>query len=208
MEKKEITFWDRFAFAYDIAQLFNHQVYREMITSIKKIMPENAHVLECAAGTGTISIGIASKAREILCSDLSLPMLKQARKKAKRKKIENITFAERNLQNLPDQKETFDVVIAANVIHLLDHPEDALQELWRVTKKDGLLIIPTFLSGMTKRKVSVLLDLYKIIGFKQKYNFTMPEYKKMLENSGLQTPKIKLLSGPIPAGFAVYKKVQ
>ncbi len=45
---------------------------------------------------------------------------------------------------LPD--ESFDVVIAANVIHLLDDPYKALSELDRVCRPGGKLIIPTYVN--------------------------------------------------------------
>ena len=76
------TFWDRFAFAYDLAEGMNKQVYREMLSNIVSLIPDNAEVLECAAGTGAISVVVAPKAKSLLCTDLSLPMLEQARRKA------------------------------------------------------------------------------------------------------------------------------
>lgn len=140
------TFWDRFAFAYDIAESLNKKVYQSMLSQTAALIPQQAKVLECAAGTGAISLAVAPKAESVLCTDLSIPMLDKARKKAKKKRLNNIMFAERDILNLSDRDESFDVVIAANVIHLLDNPNDAITQLWRVTKQNGLLIIPTFLT--------------------------------------------------------------
>lgn len=42
--------------------------------------------------------------------------------------------------------ESFDVVVAANVIHLLDEPYKALAELDRVCRKKGRVIIPTYMN--------------------------------------------------------------
>ena len=47
---------------------------------------------------------------------------------------------------LPYPDERFDVVIAANVIHLLDEPEKALQELSRVCRPGGRIILPTYMN--------------------------------------------------------------
>lgn len=200
------TFWDRFAFAYDIAEGLNKKVYQAMLSQTAALIPQQARVLECAAGTGAISIAAAPKAESVLCTDLSIPMLDRAQKKAKRRRLDNIMFAERDLLNLPDGDESFDVVIAANVIHLLDNPNDAITELWRVTKRNGLLIIPTFLTGGSKTGFSVLIKIYKMLGFRPKYSFTESRYKRMLESCGIPKPNIQVIKGRIPVGFAVFKK--
>lgn len=203
---KNKTFWDRFAFAYDAAESLNKKTYRDMLSNIAMLTPDNAEVLECAAGTGAISVAVAPKAKSVLCTDLSVPMLEKAKQKAKSMGFANITFAERNLLALPESDGSFDVVIAANVIHLLDKPHDALEELWRVTKPGGLLIIPTFLTHGSKKGFSFLIKCYKLLGFRPAYNFNETQYREMLDGSGLPKPDVKILQGKIPVGFAVFHK--
>lgn len=201
------TFWDRFAFAYDFAESFNKKVYNAMVERVADLTPNNAIVLECAAGTGAISIGISKKARQILCTDLSLPMLQKAREKAKRKGILNIRFDKRNLMNLSDADESYDMVIAANVIHLLDNPQKAMNELWRVTKKNGLLVIPTFLTNDKNKHFGFLLVLYRLIGFEPKVSFSFNSYSEFMRNNILPAkPDMELIQGSLPAGIAVFKK--
>lgn len=200
------TFWDRFAFAYDIAESLNKKVYHDMLSNIVSLIPNNAEVLECAAGTGAISVVVAPQAKSVLCTDLSLTMLEKARQKAKGAGLRNITFAERNLLSLPESDARFDVVIAANVIHLLDNPYDAIAELWRVTKNDGLLIIPTFLTHSSKKGFSFLIKCYKLLGFRPAHNYNETQYREMLTGSGLPKPDVKVLKGKIPVGFAVFHK--
>ncbi len=202
------TFWDQFAFAYDMAESLNKKAYQAMLSKIAAHIPEKARVLECAAGTGAISIAVAPKAASVLCTDLSIPMLEKARKKAKKRGLENISFAERNLLHLPEKNESFDVVIAANVIHLLDNPKEAVVELWRVTKYNGLLIIPTFLTDKSTMGFSILLRLYRLLGFRTKYSFSEAEYKRVLDNCGLPKPSIQVIKGRMPVGFAVFMRAE
>ena len=51
-----------------------------------------------------------------------------------------------NINKLEYSDEIFDKVVAGNVIHLLDKPENALSELMRVCKKGGMIIIPTYIN--------------------------------------------------------------
>ena len=45
---------------------------------------------------------------------------------------------------LPYAQKSFEVVIVSNALHIVPHPEKALQEIRRVLKDDGVLIAPTF----------------------------------------------------------------
>lgn len=53
-----------------------------MTAEIKRLVPLGAQVLDCAAGTGTLTIAAAEKAEKVMCTDLSMSMLDQARKSA------------------------------------------------------------------------------------------------------------------------------
>lgn len=52
-----------------------------MLSNIVSLIPNNAEVLECAAGTGAISVVVAPQAKSVLCTDLSLTMLEKRVKK-------------------------------------------------------------------------------------------------------------------------------
>lgn len=199
------TFWDKYASVYDLFESMNKNVYSTMLQSITKAVPENSYVLECAAGTGLISAAVSEKADRILCTDLSMPMLREARKKAEKNNIKNIKFGEQNILNLTLKDESFDAVIAGNVIHLLDDPQKAFNELYRVTKLGGYIIIPTFLTGECSSFFKAAMKLYRLAGFRSK-NYTQEEYKRLI-NSFEVTPIIyKMIKGRVPLGFAVFKK--
>lgn len=204
MSKK--SFWDKFAFAYDIAESLNNKSYSSMLDSIVNLIPKNATVLECASGTGTISIAVSKVAEKVICTDLSLPMLDKAKFKANKLNIQNITFKERNLLNLTDKDSSFDVVIAGNVLHLLQNPIEVVKELYRIVKPNGLLILPTFLTVNSNNRFRFLIKLYKLIGFNPVHNYSDVEYKSMLLKCGIGTPDFKVLNGKVPVGFAVFKK--
>lgn len=197
-----MDFWDKIASFYDIAESINGKVYNEMLTMTQQLIPQGAKVLDTAAGTGQLSFAAAKKADEVICTDLSLPMLDEARKKAAKRGITNIRFEARNIFDLQDSNETYDIVMAGNVLHLLENPQGAVKELCRVTKKGGLIILPTF---MTDRK-SVLIDLYKKLGFDPSKNYSPSSYRKMLEECGCGQVKAKLIHGMIPCCYAVIKK--
>ncbi len=196
-----MSFWDKIARVYDIAEAFNGKAYRAMTEGVRQVVPAGARVLDCAAGTGELTIAAAEKAESVLCTDTSLPMLEMARKKCARAGIKNVSFAERDIMHLNDEDGTYNVVIAGNVLHLLDDPEAAVKELCRVTKTGGKLILPTFL--MKDGKMPNLVKIYKMIGFDPAHYYTADEYKKMLESCSCGKVKLTVIKGMIPIGFGV-----
>lgn len=199
-----MTFWDRFAWVYDLGQLLNFVVRTKFEKLTERLVPVGAVVLDTAAGTGVLTFAASKKAKSVVCTDVSLPMLKEAMKKAEKSNVGNVEFDARDIYNLKDDDETYDVTMAGNVLHLLDDPKRAVRELWRVTKKGGKILLPTYMC----KKSSPLLKLYSLLGFRQTYEFNYEDYGKMLMSCGLGEIKLKmkLIDGLMPCCYAVIEK--
>lgn len=198
-----MDFWDRFAGVYDLAESINGSVYTEMCDITRRLVPAGAKVLDCGAGTGELSLAASDNADSVLCTDLSKNMLKQAQRKAKALGADNIEFAARNIFDLQDPDDTYDVVIAGNVLHLLTNPQGAVKEMYRVLKPGGRLLLPTFTN---KNSTRLLIGIYKKLGFDPAANYSPSEYKKMLEDCGLGRVRTKLIKGLVPCCYAVIEK--
>lgn len=141
--------WDKVAVIYDFfVNLINRKVNKQMVNEVRMLIRESDNVLECACGTGIITKEVAKNCNKIIATDLSLNMLKQAKNKCK--ELTNTEFKQMNIINIDYEDESFDVVISGNVIHLLKKPELALNQMYRVCKTGGILIIPTYISKDVK----------------------------------------------------------
>lgn len=196
-------FWDKIAGVYDLAESINGDVYHEMCAQTERLVPAGAKVLDCAAGTGELSLAAAKNAESVVCTDLSEKMLKNARRKDGFFGADNISFETRNIFDLKDPDNTYDIVIAGNVLHLLKNPQGAVMELYRVLKPGGKLLLPTFTA---KNRGKLLIKLYKAIGFDPEASYSPSEYKKMLEGCGIGRVYTKLIKGTIPCCYAVIIK--
>lgn len=201
-----MDFWDKFARYYDIAEKLNGEVYRQMCELTKRLVPRGAAVLECAAGTGELSLAAAKKAVAVLCTDNSEKMLDIARDKAKKRGVDNIRFERANLFHLNAEDEVYDVVIAGNVLHLLQNSENAVKELYRVTKRGGRILLPTFMTSERSVVSGALLKAYQKLGFEPCTEFTPRSYVFMLKGCALGEVKAKLIKGTIPCCYAVIIK--
>lgn len=103
-------FWDKVAGVYDLFEnLYNKKVYRETGIQVAKLINKNDKVLECACGTGAISIYIAKKAKRLVATDYSVGMLRQARKKLS--SFPNVRLAKADITKLKYADNSFDKVV-------------------------------------------------------------------------------------------------
>lgn len=200
-----IDFWSTFAKFYDVAEAINGDVYREMLSLTRQMIPRGATVLDCAAGTGALTIAAADRAESVLCTDTSEEMLSVARRKCKRRRLENVTFTRRNIFHLEDADNTYDVVIAGNVLHLLIEPENAVREMCRVTKPGGMLLLPTFVLKNRESLSEKLIEIYKKLGFSPNSDYSPKSYVQMLKGCGAGEVKARTIKGTIPCCYAVVK---
>ncbi|MCI9606298.1 MAG: methyltransferase domain-containing protein [Oscillospiraceae bacterium] len=202
-----MNFWDRVAGLYDWVELTNRRVNSAAAVRVARLVPEGAKVLDCAAGTGLFALAAARRADSVLCTDLSQAMLSRAEKKARKQGLSNICFAVRDLTALPEGNGSFDVVIAANVLHLLPEPETAVRELWRVTAPGGRLILPTYLQGKAEAAYGTMIKIYQGAGFHYEHAFTPGTYRTFLENLCLAPVELEVIPGHVPEGIALLEKL-
>ncbi len=202
-----MNFWDRVAGLYDWVELTNRRVNSAAAVRVARLVPEGAKVLDCAAGTGLFALAAARRADSVLCTDLSQAMLSRAEKKARKQGLSNICFAVRDLTALPEGNGSFDVVIAANVLHLLPEPETAVRELWRVTAPGGRLILPTYLQGKAEAAYGTMIKIYQGVGFHYEHAFTPGTYRTFLENLCLAPVELEVIPGHVPEGIALLEKL-
>ncbi len=148
-----------------------------------------------------ITAAVAGKCRELVATDYSEGMLKQARKKCG--SCSNVEIRSADILKLPFPDESFDVVIAANVIHLLDDPYKALSELDRVCRPGGKLIIPTYVNKEKAKGFDKTIDK---AGANFRQDFTYESYREFLAGAGFVKSRTKLIDGRVPCAVAVIFK--
>lgn len=198
-------FWDNVAWVYDIfANVINRKANKALCAEVENRISPSDKVLECACGTGLLTGVIAPRCKSLVATDFSAKMLKKASKKFK--KYSNVRFEQANILKLTYADESFDTVVAANVIHLLDEPLKALSELDRVCKTGGKIIIPTYMNQTEKGKTNKVSNVIGKAGADFKREFTLDTYKRFLIDAGYENTEYAFCKGRIPCAVAVIKK--
>lgn len=195
-------FWDRVAGVYDIfVRGVNRKTHKTLIEKTISHFTSQDEVLECACGTGMLSAPVAGVCRHLTATDFSENMLKRAKKNCR--EGDNISFTQADIMNLPFEDNSFDKVVAANVIHLLDEPMKALCELRRVCRNGGQLIIPTYINRTKGGKTSGFAKTVGKAGADFKRQFTFDSYKDFFADAGFQKADYTFIDGKIPCVLAV-----
>ena len=131
-------------------------------------------------------------------------------KRAKRKfgTSGNVKFELADILKLRYPDESFDAVVAANVIHLLDEPYKALGELDRVCKPGGRIIIPTYMNKTESGKTNSVSGAIGKAGADFRREFTPVSYKRFFEEAGYKDVNYILCEGKIPCAVAIIKKAK
>lgn len=101
---------------------------------------KNKKVIDIACGEGYGSNILADTALEIIGVDISAETIELA--KAKYQK-QNLTFLSGSILDIPCQENCFDVAISFETLEHIRQHDEMIQELKRVLKPDGILIIST-----------------------------------------------------------------
>jgi len=107
-------------------------------------LKEGETVLDLGAGGGIDCLLAAEKVGpkgKVIGVDLSEEMIKLAKKNAEKMKVKNVEFRLGDMENLPVEDETIDVVISNCVINLAPDKQRVFNEAYRVLKPEGRMTI-------------------------------------------------------------------
>ena len=205
-DKTNKGFWERVAKIYAVFMAKNDATYEKICDRLGTYIDSGKSVLELACGTGQITFRMAAKARLWEATDYSENMIREAEKRsAGENKCEGLCFSVQDATALTYEAESFDIVVIANALHIMPEPDVALNEIYRVLKKDGILFAPTFVyeKGYSK----LLIWIMEKIGFKTYHKWKKAELAEYVKARGFHVVDAPLIKGkPLMECVLVGKK--
>ena len=143
------TFYDSLASQYDKLFLDWQATTKEQAVMLDRIFTDHgfdktAHILDCACGIGTQSIGLAGMGYHVTGSDISDVELVEAKERAKKNQV-NVCFEHADFRALSDTfAQQFDIVIAMDnaLPHMLTSQDlaTAIQSIVNQLKDGGMFV--------------------------------------------------------------------
>ena len=141
VQQKE--FWDKRAYKYSLRPVGDQQTYQKKLDITRNYFQQDMEVLEIGCGTGSTAIAHAPYVKQIHATDISPRMIDIARDKAKAAGIANVTFEVQTANDIDAPDSSLDVVMAHNLLHLLDDREQVIDIVYQKLKRGGVFVTST-----------------------------------------------------------------
>lgn len=105
----------------------------------KKSLKKNEKFLEIGCGTFYLGRALARAGQRVIGIDMSLEALKLAKSAFEKEKIKDYLLVCGNVLDMPFKPGSFDLVYGAGVIEHFRDTRGAVEELYRVTRKNGVV---------------------------------------------------------------------
>lgn len=129
---------ERYDLTNDVLSLGRTRAWRTAVQRAVDARP-GERVLDLAAGTGTSSVPFAAAGAQVVPCDFSLGMLEVGKRRQP-----DLGFVAGDALRLPFADAAFDAVTISFGLRNVHHTEAALQELLRVTRPGGRLVVCEF----------------------------------------------------------------
>jgi 2-polyprenyl-3-methyl-5-hydroxy-6-metoxy-1,4-benzoquinol methylase len=170
MNKSE-KFWDMIANGFDDSAVNFEQTHIKTVASAKKYLKKSDIVLDYGCATGTVAIEIADSAKTIHGIDISSRMIEAAKRKANEHKIKNVDFMQSTIFEEFYLSESFDVILAFNILHVLEDTPKVVKRIHELLKPGGLFISATECMGERTSFITILVFLLSKTGILPYFRF-------------------------------------
>jgi 2-polyprenyl-3-methyl-5-hydroxy-6-metoxy-1,4-benzoquinol methylase len=164
-------FWNRLADRYAKKPVADEAAYAATLERVRAhLRPEDA-VLELGCGTGTTALALAGSARTILATDYSERMIAIATAKARASGVGRVEFRTTTVEDAALERSSFDVVMAMNLLHLVEDLGAFLQRAHELIRPGGLFVSKTPCVGEQGLLLRVVIPVMRALGFAPYVNF-------------------------------------
>lgn len=181
--------YDNLAKVYDLT--FGPALHPGRLVAIERMgVRLGDQVLEVGIGTG-INAALYPRTCQVTGIDFSAPMLEKARERVVSKGIENVRLMEMDAANLTFPDNSFDIVYAPYVISVVPDPVKVVQEMRRVCKPGGkIIVLNHFRSAnpIVSRLERAISPLTLYIGFKS--DLDLPGFLAQAEMKPVSIEKV------------------
>ncbi len=164
-------------------------------------------VLDYGCATGVVTCKIASRVVAAHGIDTSAGMIEVARENARDRRVPNVRFLQKAIFDDELERESYDVILAFNILHLLDDPRKAVRRASELLKPGGLFVPVTPCLGMAGWLARSLLPLIARVGILPYLRtFRVSDVEDMTRDGGFEIVESDVFEGAIPSSFVIARK--
>jgi ArsR family transcriptional regulator len=149
--------------------------WKGMAEALLHLMPPMI-IADLGAGEGAFALLLAQRAKKVIAVDTSAKMIEVGRDQALRHGIDNVEYRLGDMEELPIDSGSVDLVFFSQSLHHALHPERAISEANRILAPGGRIVI----LDLVKHRFEEARELYA----DEWLGFSESELEAMLEKSG------------------------
>ena len=162
---RKARFWDRIAPKYAAGPIADMAGYEATLRRVQALLSKEHDALEIGCGTGSTALRLAPFTRHLLGTDISSEMIAIARERLAAQPMPQLSFLVADADMPVFGQGRYDVVLALNMLHLVDDLDHALKLAVQALRPGGLLISKTpCINEMNALIPRLALPLMRAIG--------------------------------------------
>ena len=186
-----------------ISYLVNKIAHHLSLNNSKQAKPlRDISILDVGAGGGLVSVPLASLGADVTGIDANHHNVQAAQEYVQANKVD-ATFKHLTVEQLVTKQEQFDVVIALEVIEHVANPREFVQNLTKLAKPGGMIVISTINRTIKSYIFAILMAEYLLRWVPRRTHdhskFIKPsELNQMLKGTKFSLKELKGLSFELP----------
>lgn len=201
-------FWDKVAERYSKRPVADEASYEKKLRVTREYFRPETEALEFGCGTGSTAIAHAPYVKHVLATDLSSGMIEIARERARTENVPNVTFEQSSIDEFDHPGQSFDAVLALNVLHLVQDKEGAIAKVHRLLRPGGVFVSSTACISNMMPLFRLIAPVGQFLGlFPPVAVFSVDELRTALLDAGFEIV-YEWLPGKNKAVFLVAQKAR
>lgn len=149
--------------------------WKGLAEALLRLLPPMV-IADLGSGEGAFALLLAERAKKVIAVDTSAKMIEVAREQALRHGLDNVEYRLGDMEELPIDDASVDLVFFSQSLHHALHPDRAIQEAKRILAPAGRIVI----LDLAKHRFEEARELYA----DEWLGFSESELEAMLEVTG------------------------
>ena len=158
--------------------------WKSVAEALLKLMPPMV-IADLGAGEGAFSLLLAQRAKQVIAVDTSAKMVEFGRQQAKRQGVKNVDYRLGDMEEVPIEDGSVDLVFFSQSLHHALHPERAVAEAWRILRPGGRIAV----LDLAKHRFEEARELYA----DEWLGFSEVELEAAMEKAGFRGIQISVV---------------
>ena len=179
-------FWDKIADKYSKDPIADEAAYQKKLEITRSYLEPHWEALELGCGTGSTALLHSDHLQTILATDISWKMIEIAKQKADDQKIHNVTFERWDVDAFDADDQSFDVVFALSLLHLVEDKEALMAKIFKWLRPGGIFVSSTACLRDMNFLLPLAIPLAQLIGKAPRpvKSFSEKQLAESIKNAG------------------------